>query len=350
METAYIKRMHRDRRTGKRGFSLVELMVTLFVASVVGAAIVRSVVLQQENYMMQLANTEAQQNARAALSILQSYLRRVGWGIAAGADSGLVFIGQCSNGATPDTCNAVDVGSDRIRIINGKFGSSVFANFWQPGYSMFRIGPKPGTDIWGNIPSGTKVVVSGTCKCPPDCDGSGQPLKATDIITIGNDIPDGQWFHKYQYTGSLSCNYDDATDGAFAPAEITDFRIDRTQPLPRLMMHPNGAGGVTTEVEVASNIDDLQISYGLDTTSPTDQIVDIWCNSVQIADCATGLGTTRANQSRIIAARVAVVALARQAKKDVRSVTVFDHIINAPDDLYRRFVYRTTVSFRSVNP
>lgn len=69
--------------TGRRGFSLAELMVAMVIAGIIGAALTRLVVNQARFVGMQDAVMRARAGARAALNVMTSELRMV-------SDSGLV--------------------------------------------------------------------------------------------------------------------------------------------------------------------------------------------------------------------------------------------------------------------
>jgi len=70
------------RKTGtfrERGFTLVELMVSLVIASIVVGAMYSTYVIQRRTHAVQQATSEMQQNVRAALVLLAGDLKMAGY-------------------------------------------------------------------------------------------------------------------------------------------------------------------------------------------------------------------------------------------------------------------------------
>jgi prepilin-type N-terminal cleavage/methylation domain-containing protein len=338
-------------RGGQRGFTLIELMVSLAVGATVATMIAGTMILFQQNSNRELNFTQAQQNARASLAILEYYLRQAGYGLSPSDPSSPVAVGACR---VPDgiSCDNVDAGSDRLRIASADASTLDGQPVWEPGGSMIRMQDK--TDYGGGTtcPPGlavdTKLVISAPCQKPP-------PDNAYSVLTIEKDVHDGQYCHKYQVSGSTGCKYDNSSGSkllASAGYREVDFYIDRTDAAhPTLMMDPDGSG-TAVAVPVAYDIEDLQVQYGVDTTpGSADRIVEQWCDQLSLASCNTGLADDRTNQSRVIAVRVAVVARTPYVEAGYTSpgVTVFGHP-SPGNDGYARWVYRSVIRLRSINP
>ena len=58
--------------TGRRGFSLVELLIAVVIAAVIGAALIRLVVSQSRFYGNQDAIRQARTTSRLALNVIMS--------------------------------------------------------------------------------------------------------------------------------------------------------------------------------------------------------------------------------------------------------------------------------------
>ena len=358
-----------------RGFSLVELMVALGVGAVVMTTFAGTMISQQRNAYMQLEATEAQQNARAVINILQRYIRAAGTSFTASPTiMGAIAIGGCftpqSNPAAlvPESkngCdNAIDVGdttntyrSDRIRIAyanpDGMNHAAASANFSSGGTISVVMSPAatPGHPWAGTAPF--MALISGTC--------SGDSNMYNDLFqvtakTTGNPV---------QYTLAVAtgfttqlCSTRTYSIGSggyrFAQAQVTDFYIDRSLGVtePRLMVNFLPNRGMGQAQVVAYDIDDVQFRYGIDSLPNValgDGIADIWCDdpSATGSTCNTGL-SDRVNQARIVAVHMAVVARTRTARPDQpasSSMTNFNHTING--DNYKRWVFYTTVALRN---
>ncbi len=66
-------------KNNKRGFTLVEILITLLLASIVTAAIYKTFREQQKSYIVQEEVVEMQQNLRAALDIMSREIRMAGY-------------------------------------------------------------------------------------------------------------------------------------------------------------------------------------------------------------------------------------------------------------------------------
>jgi len=337
------------RRRGERGFTLIELVTSMAVGLTVTTMVTGSLIMYQKNSNRELDFTQAQQNARASLAILEHYLRQTGYGVSTSASSGVVAIGSCSAVDTI-SCNAVDAGSDRLRLASADATTMDSQALWEPGKSLLRSQKKAnyggGATCPPAIPNGTKIVISGPC---PAAGGA----NVSSVLTIDKDVNSGQYCHAYQWSGTLGCaNYDDNQTLQSGTYREVDFYISRTDPAhPTLMLDPDGSGAAAA-VPVAYDIDDLQIQYGVDTSTPDpDRAVEMWCNQLALSSCATGLADDHTNQSRVIAVRVAVVARTPVADPGYTSpsVTAADHTIPGGDG-YVRWVYRSVIRLRSINP
>lgn len=337
------------RRPGERGFTLIELVTSMAVGLTVTTMVTGSLIMYQKNSNRELDYTQAQQNARASLAVLEHHLRQAGYGTSTSASSGVIAIGSCGVG-DGISCNAVDAGSDRLRLAAADASTMDSQALWAPGKSLLRSENK---DNYGGgatcppaIPNGSKIVISGPC---PAAGGA----TVSSVLTIEKDVNDGQYCHKYQWSGALACsNYDDNQTLESGAYREVDFYISRTDAAhPTLMLDPDGSGSAAA-VPVAYDIEDLQIQYGLDTSTPNpDRVVEMWCDQLALSSCATGLADDHTNQSRVIAVKVAVVARTPVADPGYASpsVTVADNTIPGGDG-YVRWVYRSVIRLRSINP
>ncbi len=63
---------------GKRGFTLVELMITIVVAGIISVAVYAAYTVQQHNYQVQEVVAEMQQNLRAVMLLISRDIRMAG--------------------------------------------------------------------------------------------------------------------------------------------------------------------------------------------------------------------------------------------------------------------------------
>jgi len=73
-----------------RGFTLVELLISMVVASIILAAIYSAYLVQQKHYLAQSQVTEMQQNIRAAMSFITRDIRMAGYDPSGDAGAGLI--------------------------------------------------------------------------------------------------------------------------------------------------------------------------------------------------------------------------------------------------------------------
>lgn len=330
------------------GFTLVELMVAVALTVILSTTVFGTLFSMQQGYKVQLNYAEAQQNARAVLAVVRDAVRWSGYGFVDDvATQGVVPLGDCFDTGTPANstfaCDNADNGSDRIRVRYGSgTAEAVYQAAWQTqnAGSYIEIQPSlPGHPIAAN----SLVFVSGTC--------AGGGATATNIVQITGDTPGANGFsHNYSYTPATGLDCSNFESG-FSTGLVTvaDFFIDDTTDPdhPRLMRRINAATGGTAQV-VAYDIEDLQVQFGIDTNSPKDDVVDVWCDDINdTTACSTGF-TTRENALRTTAVRIAVVTRTRTPIPDRVSsgVTVQNHTIPGGDG-HRRWIYRTTVALRN---
>lgn len=92
-----------SKQIGKnRGFSLVELLIALFISSVMAVAIFNLFIAQNKSFSVQDQVTEMQQNIRAALSIMVKEIRMAGYDPTGKAGAGIVTANPDSIAFTMD--------------------------------------------------------------------------------------------------------------------------------------------------------------------------------------------------------------------------------------------------------
>jgi prepilin-type N-terminal cleavage/methylation domain-containing protein len=381
--------MRRARRRA-RGFTLMELMVTLAVSSIVMAMITWIVYSQTRSFGDQMTYSEAQQNARASIALLKRYARNAGWGMEAGPDAlGVIPFGACHQDPPNEllsttNCNNVDIdnqglaGTDRLRIVGmqQQNGGTVFEQPFQITAGSIPVAlltdPEtllalltPAGHPYGN---GELVLLSGPCKS--------STAVATDLLRIdGSTGVSLTHFFTYSYTNlflgstTLSCNAD-GSDGydlghSIGRALVADFFVDRASdpahPALKLRLDPQDP--LSGAFVVAHDIDDFQVQLFVDTqcTDPScltatdpDHVWDTVCNGPGEGFCDQAISGFTVNQilARVIGARIALVTRTRAndprwKRTATNTITVQDNPSIGDGDGYRRWIYRATVMLRN---
>jgi prepilin-type N-terminal cleavage/methylation domain-containing protein len=395
----------------EKGFTLIELMLTVGLGSIIAGAVVGTMVTQQQGYQTALDFTEAQQNVRATLDVINHYARQAGRGFAVAGNgrgssaitlSGSPFIGSCFSGtshsgdnlgAAQDNCDNIDTDVDRLRIAYADadriYDDAAYDLAIDTSKGTIQICcTASGSELCHNstsvgalhlssetISSSTPVygLISGTCS-----DGNlANDLVLLTEVTNCSSLVSG--YNSYTYTSdlsgqssstTLSCTY---ATGAFrlARAEVVDIFVDKTTDSlhPTLKMNRQSAAGATNAQIIAYDVEDIQFQYGIDTSENPDGILGdggtpIWCDDLYITadsvgddDCA-GLGTfgtTLAYQQRILALRLAVIVRTRHQRSRLmkHNVSAYDgatYPLSSENNVrghYRRWIFRSTIGLRN---
>jgi prepilin-type N-terminal cleavage/methylation domain-containing protein len=103
-------------RKREAGFTLIELMIVLAISSVVIAAVFATFISQQKSYAVQTKVSDMQQNARAALTLMERDLRMAGFGV---SDSGFTVQAFAGNNVTSvvTVANNTSPTPDQITVV-----------------------------------------------------------------------------------------------------------------------------------------------------------------------------------------------------------------------------------------
>jgi prepilin-type N-terminal cleavage/methylation domain-containing protein len=221
------------------GFSLIEVLIALFLTGIVTTAAFKTYITQHKNYIVQDDITEIQQSARASIDELTRQIRMAGFQLPYGLPS---IIASNTN---PDT----------ITITYNSSGCNTFLDAAMPQPSSEL---KCGTDI-SCFASGQWVYIF-------EADSAkGEWFEITNVQTSS--------FHLQHNTMTLSRKYG-AKSSVLSMVRV-QFYIDKTDANhPNLMMR---AVGKTPQV-YAENISDLQFKYKLTNGTTVDvpaQVEDI---------------------------------------------------------------------------
>ncbi len=208
-----------------KGFSLIEVVISLIITGVVTASILNVYITSHENYMIQDDITDIQQNARASIDELSRQIRLAGFDLPLGLNA----------------IEAYDTNPDTIVLTYQNSGCDTYLSAPMPNASAEL---KCGTDI--------------------SCFFDGQWIFIYDA-----DSAKGEWFeitnvqaaafHIQHNTMTLTRQYD-VNALVFAMTEVKFYIDNTTEPAhPKLMIDVMGQ----TPQIYADNVYDLQFQYKL---------------------------------------------------------------------------------------
>jgi prepilin-type N-terminal cleavage/methylation domain-containing protein len=259
----------RDDSTGYRhpeaGFSLVEVMAALVILSIALTAVFATFISQQKSFTVQNRVAEMQQNLRQAVEYTSRDIRMAGYGIPADViiPNGLIATGVISIRSIYAKDNTT--GPDQIFIL---YLFDMDAN--QPPTTDNALGvPVNAGSI--TVPSTAGFLATGR-ELVLITDGTAADLYETSnaagtTLTFGGG---------YSYNAGHSKSYPAGSPPVtVAKARFVRYYIDNTTDPAHPTLMVDRMGGATPQ-PLADDIEDMQFEYGLDTSTPSNGVVDIW--------------------------------------------------------------------------
>jgi prepilin-type N-terminal cleavage/methylation domain-containing protein len=311
--------------TSQRGFTLVELMISLVLFSLAVSGVLSIAVSFSNGLREQRATLGADAAARLTLVALAEALRQVSPGVASGT---IQDAGTCTTGALSVVNSAT--GADQLDIIYGSGGVVTSTSaIYNTGTTSLRVVDASQLAIGDSI-----VISNGT---------QGHVVKITAVngstLTLASQcgailLPSGGY-----PVGSLVIRAQHAT-----------FSIAATDGVPTMMMDPD-AGGAAAIEPFAEGIEDLQIAIGVDvngdgalTEVGTAANDDEWQGNVAGDTALSG---------PIRAVRLTIVSRATQPLAGPVSSfnlpAVEDRAAGTAFDKYRRRVLRSVIETRNLS-
>lgn len=336
------------------GLTLVELMVALVIGLILILAIAAVYVSSRQTYRSGEGISRLQESARFAFSFMSRDIRQAGY---FGCVGGAATINNTLNSPTA-------AAFDFQRAVNG-FDASVGGSTWTPSIPTGLTGtitPVPGSDV---------VIVRGLfgpalpVRAHP---GGTPPGSAAILVDSGNGLEQGDIVlvtdclgaAVFQITsanpntsGSLAHNTGAGTPGNSTTAlgrEFTDGDVVRvasflyfvgTNPAgrPALYRRELSRSGAAAE-ELVEGIENLQVSYGVDTDS--NRTVDTYARADEVE--------TAGQWDRVVSLRIEMLV---QSPEDNVATEAMSYVIGgastpyvAPDRRLRQ-VYATTITLRN---
>ena len=305
------------------GFSLVEVMSALVILAIAMTAVFATFISQQKSFTVQSRVAEMQQNLRQAVEFMSRDIRMAGYGI---PDNVVIPNKVIAAGVTSmRTLYAKDntTGPDEIYVL---YLFDMDAN--QPAavlsIAMASAGSATVDNAVGFLPAGGELVIV--------TNASTADLFQTTSV-VGNLLAFGGVYGTIAHT-LYGVGPPAAT---VAKARFVRYFIDRTDPAhPTLMVDRNIPGQAAQPL--ADDIEDMQLEYGIDTSTPADGVVDSWVPSPTL----TQLGQVRQVRLRFIAR----TRFPEAGWSETRPA-LGNHAAGATPDGYRRRTYDIVIDVRN---
>lgn len=313
-------------RNDQRGFTLIELMISLVIFSFAVAGVLSVAVSITQGFREQRQAIAAEQAARVPLDFLADALRQTSPGMSQPSLVEDVSDATCYVGAIKVDNDYGGLGPDRLEIIYAT-GAVVATTT-----SDFDGGDVTVSDV-SELAIDDYVLITNF--------SAGHLFKIIDItgstLTLQGGTCSGTTFTSYVKGATL------------IRARHARFYVANLDNIPTLWMDPDADGPDEAE-PLAEGIEDMQIALGYDedankTISDSNSTTDEWHYNVAL-DSAPG------SSDNIRAVRITLVARATQALIGGTSTpynrpAAEDHAAGSPD-AYRRRVLRTIVDLRNV--
>jgi len=335
----------------QRGFSIVELMVATAVGLALMAGVTHIYVGSKSTYRVQEGLSRVQENGRFALELLGRKIRMAGYQGCANPRllTPSIIISSPPSEAVFDLKTVV-IGFDNVAAGNS-FGSSGA----RPGTDVIEMrgASASGMQLTGNLAadnanlqfeSNAENIVAGDYLFISDCE-TADIFQATSVSTgSGGKITVGHT-NSGNTTNRLSKAY--LANAFTLKQEFSTFyimdtgRINQTG-APIYSLYETDIKGV--EREFISGIDDMQITYGLDTSPSPDSTAEVYRDAATI--------TAADDWERVVSVRLALLLSTPEnvGPEPVAYTDLSGTLISNPGDrrLRRRFVETVTIRSRAL--
>ncbi|MHB8782627.1 MAG: PilW family protein [Desulfobacteria bacterium] len=320
----------RAHRHPEAGFSLIEVMSALVILAIALTAVFATFISQQKSFTVQNRVAGMQQNLRQAVEYMSRDIRLAGYGIP-------------DNITVPD--NVIAAGVTSLRSLYAKDNTTgpdeiyilylfdMDAN--QPPTTITAAMPTPSAELnvvstTGFIDGDLVIISNGT---------SADLFEVTQVQTAALKLQHNP--------GGSARDYNDAgghsawpaggygAGATLAKARFLRYYVDSTTDAahPTLMVDRMGSFPAQP---LADDIEDMQLTYGLDTSTPADGVVDTWVSNP-------------ATPSQIRQVRLQFIARTRlpEAGWSEPRPELGNHPGGATNDGYRRRTYDIVIDVRN---
>jgi type IV pilus assembly protein PilW len=357
------RRTSAARRLRAAGFSLIELLVSMAIALVVTLAITSVMIRTGADRRTSSSVNDINQTSSYLAYVLDRAVRNAGSGFS-------------QDWATVYGCR-LNVARDGTNILPrpSAFGaSSAFANVSQTVRLMPVLIGKGLADAGGQVRGDVLTVIGGT----GGFGELGQDVRTASITTteIGlqntvawrtgdlvlladTSLPNGCMVQQVSAKASDTLTFGGTyTKATGTNISLTNFATSSNavavqlggspDNMPTMQLYGVGdnntlfshdllrANGADTDVPIADGVVELRALYGLDTTVPTDGVLDSWLDPTTgsgytVADLTDGSAAAQAKQRRIVAVRIGLILRTGLQERDAvvptgTTVTLFNDL------------------------
>ncbi len=328
-----------------RGFSLVELMISMLITLVLLGGIGQIYLGSRKSFTIQDALARQQENGRYAIDTMATDLRRAGyWGGNAQVED---ISGSLGSVADNDSCPNSPGDTSWGRMIDRRITG---LNDTRAGYACIAVSGSRGKYLRGDV-----LVVR--YAAPWNTGGTSTPAFDPDRLYLRSDLFRGRIFR-----GSDAGDPENAIGTPPAFVEGTSELIARAyyigdsgrrcgngDVVPSLLRQTLGPGGTPVTEEIAYGVDHLQVRYGIDTDG--DHSIN------RYADAGDAALDSTAEWQQVIAARVWILTRAECPETGFihtgGAYTMGDVSYSPADSSgfgYRRQLYQGSVQLRNGVP
>ena len=329
----------------QRGFTLIEMMVSLVVFSFAIAGVLAVAVSMSQGYRDQRANVTAEGAARVPMDFIADAIRQA----SPGAPTGLIYDGYQA------AC-----GSNAVTVTDGGTGSA-------DAIDLIYASGAVVTTTYDPTGVGAGITVTNATMTIPVQETSG--LSVGDGIVLSNTAQ-GHYFiltgvstasGQGNLTVVSTCNTNTVypVGSSVIRAQHAVFYIDQANNV--LMMNPSPTGTISTDIAASGNqpladgVEDMQLALAIDTTSNTATVMadsgaantDSWLYNV------AGETLPAQNTSPNMLRAIRITLIARTATQLLGTSKLFnrpaaeDRTAGSTDN-YRRRVLKATAEIRGM--
>jgi type IV pilus assembly protein PilW len=310
-------------RHPEAGFSLVEVMAALVILTIALTAVFATFISQQKSFTVQNRVAEMQQNLRQAAECMSRDIRLAGYGIPDNVviPNNIIAAGVTSIRSLYPKDNTT--GPDQIYILYFFDMDNDQPPTWNTAMMASGAGTVTVDNTYGFLPAGELVIVTDGAKA--------------ELFQTVSKTPTALNFGGTIYQGVASNAYGPGSPppapSPVAKARFNRYFIDTTSDPAHPMLMVDRMGGAAPQ-PVADDIEDMQLTYGLDTGG--DGIVDTWTSSP-------------ATPSQIRQVRLQFIARTRlsEAGWSETRPALGNHPGGGTADGYRRRIYDIVIDVRN---
>lgn len=343
--TIYLAKLSPRYAAKQRGLSLIELMISMLLGLILLFAATTLFETVKKTTLVQEANARLQENGRAAIEILNRDIRLARYFGCAGVETTRVLNHwDSSTGAqSPTTLNGYDqqgifgidgatsADPDQIIVYHAVDSSAVILasdlDLTTGGYAIKLADPLgnglPAAGDWISITDCTQADVF--------------PVSAIDPNSVTSD---------YAYSNCPSCTHSYLTNAVVLGVNRSQYHLT-TGDNGRAALFVKDPGEVGNGTQLIENVDDMQISYGLDTDA--DGVANQYvAPSTVTSDCTTN--TNSLCWRKVTSVRLALLLSTNNGIASRPQTYTFNGTTTTASDTRLRREFLTVVALRNYRP